>query len=168
MDFLCSCSILSGSFPDWITAMIAVIAVFLTSCEYKAHVERDKFQALSEFNQRFMTDKTLVKVTKWLSNKSTSEETASPEETPTDYDFEIYGRFGEELEIAIQKDYLSEQNVYDLFWYYFDFDKKKGIIGILKEIEKDEYDKNWKILNQFKERMDRLKPLNPNRYTQEI
>ncbi len=138
----------AGNISDMIVAVTAFVAAIYGFKEYRSKIRRDKFEALSNFNHRFTTDETLCKVTKWLTNKGTRTHDEEEQSKPSLYDFEIYCRFAEELEIGIERKYLNPQDVKHLFSYYFNEAKDE-----LVDYNKGSNEDPWCLLRKFIRRM---------------
>lgn len=146
---MCDCFLQTvGNLSEITVALTALIGAIYAGWQYKNMLKRDKFEAISNLNNRFTSNETLCKVTKWLTNKDSVEQAEQDQIEPTLYDYEIYCRFGEELEIGIEQGYLNPKDVKSLFWYYINEAKDKLI---------DYKDgNNWVTLNKFIERMNNI------------
>ena len=148
------CSVNFCDIVAFINVVISLFAFIVAFKKYNEATKRNKAKVLTEFNQRYTTDRILSSVTKWFTEKAYEEQLNSNSKrnnngNPSHYDIETYCRFGEELEIAIRKNYLEEMDVKNMFWYYLD----KAFDYIPEE---DKTNGNWELFISLKNRMNKL------------
>ena len=96
-----------------VTTCIAYAAFHYTKREYELFREKERAETLSAFNERYSADDNIAAVVTYLSK---IDEYPNPE--PSTFQKEMFLRFFEELQYAIEKRTISEELVYDMFAYY--------------------------------------------------
>ena len=130
-----------------ITAYIALAAFQYTKKEFSLYQEKEKSEILSAFNERYSTDCNIKAVVTYL-NKIDE----FPISEPSTFQKEMFLRFFEELQYAIEKKVISEELVYDMFAYYA---LKAYDIKFKFYNEEDEI--NWLRFNAFIRCMNKYK-----------
>ena len=133
------------------TAVIAVIALCYTMREYELHKKSEKAKILSEYNQRYCSDENIIRVVKRLMADEDSEENVD-----ITYEKEMFLRFFEELEYAIEQQQLSKEVVYDLFSYYAIDASERGIF-FLEDIKSESWERFHKFVNDMREIREKRK-----------
>lgn len=96
-------------------AIIALIALVYSIMEYNSHKKREQSETLSKYNERYSNDENIKKVVTYLICKMKCPDV--PDYLGT-FEKEMFLRFFEELQYAINQKSLSEDIVYDLFAFY--------------------------------------------------
>ena len=84
--------------PEWISLIIAFIALVLTIVEYGRYKKRFRVEILCKFNERYQKDEEIKSVTKFLEEL----EDGKSDNVPHIHELEMYMRFYEELYFLIQ------------------------------------------------------------------
>lgn len=120
------------------TAVATSVGVIYAIIEYRAHKKREKTATLLKYNERYANDPVIQKVANYLLWRSdgspylkrlpfnckkqidtTLYEGESEEQIkPTKYQVELFMRFYEELQTAINLELLDMKDVKNLFAYY--------------------------------------------------
>ena len=144
---------------DYIEAMIGLIALIYTINEYRAHKDRRKADVLASFNNRYMESQSVKRVLEdliALDDKNTCKFCIS-ENSMTCVnvinDRELFLRFFEELNYAIESDSIDKETVFDLFAYYALKADKLGKRFVSDYEEGD----NWKTFKSFCKKMKKIK-----------
>lgn len=128
-----------------VTTVIAVWAFKYTREQYNRYLEKEQSDTLSHYNERYSRDLNIKKVVKYLIDKK---DNPNNEYTLNTFEKEMFLRFFEELQYAIEQKSLSKEIVYDMFSYY--------AIEAYKEKEnfyKNEEENNWLRFKTFAESM---------------
>lgn len=158
IDLTCAtsaCGDILSCLANWVTAITAIVAFYLSCKEYSNHLKRERANVLSRFNERYSDDVSIKKVICHINAIAyNTNSNAENREKPEVYDIEMFMRFFEELEYSIQSDNLDKKIVRDLFGFY------PLLASERKDFLYEEDDKeNWKLFNHFVKRMNRIKPL---------
>lgn len=94
-----------------LSLVVAILAVWHAYKEYKRALKNKQSEVLAQYNERYSNDDSIRKVIEYI--------TYSNDDKPTVYDKEMFLRFFEELELMIERGYLSIDIVGDMFAYYF-------------------------------------------------
>lgn len=117
----------ASSFGDFLSGITSVIVVFYIIVQYESYLRDKKTTTLNEFNQRYITDKNVEKVVKWMLANALCDENGrivgkdpkkNEGDEPSIYEKENFMRFFEELNILIEKGLLKEEDALRLFAYY--------------------------------------------------
>lgn len=77
-------------------------------------VRHKQCEVFAQYNERYENSEYIQKVVKYCTFK-----TDNPKEVPIVHDKEMFLRFFEELDLMIQEDYISKEQVGNYFSYYF-------------------------------------------------
>ena len=94
-----------------LSLVVAVYAVLHAKKEYERALKNKQSEVLAQYNERYSNNDSIRKVIEYI--------TYSNDDRPTVYDKEMFLRFFEELELMIERGYLTKKDVGDLFAYYF-------------------------------------------------
>lgn len=112
------------------TVLVAWKAYCYSKNEYKLHMEREKAATLAKYNERYATDPNIQKVTNYLLWRSDNQMFgAKPDKVlyggkdeddikPTKNQVELFMRFFEELQLAIDAGRIDIDSANNLFAYY--------------------------------------------------
>ena len=112
------------------TAVIALVACWYSKKEYDSHKEREKAATLAKYNERYATDPNIQKVTNYLLWRSDNQTLGvKPDKVlyggkdeddikPTKNQVELFMRFYEELQLAIDAGRIDVDSANNLFAYY--------------------------------------------------
>ena len=126
------------------TAIATIVVTIIVSWyEYHLHKDRERSKVFSKLNKRYLENKDVQAVVKYLS------QTGAKQEAPDDYQIELFLRFFEELGVYLKSKSLEPRPVEQLFGYYLHeiFTSDKGIT-LLKVC--DYKDEGWPYLVEFK------------------
>ena len=107
--------------PKAVEILLSLIPILLVVKEYLAYKERERANTLVLFNERYSNDKNIKEVVEYLimyEDYKTKRGLLYPSPSPSVYQKEIFLRFFEELQIAIEAKSLSKNIVYDMFAHY--------------------------------------------------
>lgn len=142
-----------------ITAIISYMALSYARNEYDAHKQKEESEALSSFNERYCTDEHIANVLNFLIDFSKCKELHDVEtclkiekNPPSVNDKEMFMRFFEELQYAIEQKRLSKQIVYDMFAYYALEVDKMG-----EKFVEDYHHSSWIRFRRFVKEMKQVK-----------
>lgn len=137
------------NYADYITAATAVFAVIFSWCQYSLYKKRERSKIFSLLNERYLANKDVQLVVKYLSK------TGPTTEVPTDYQTELFLRFFEEVGVYLQSRSIKPKPVEQLFGYYlkeiFTSDKGKDLLKAC-----DYKDSEWNYLVDFKNIMSKV------------
>lgn len=142
------------------TAIISYMALSYARKEYKAHKQREESEVLSSFNERYSTDDHIAKVLDYLIDPSNNKRfhdvgissTTDISTPPSVNDKEMFMRFFEELQYAIEQKRLTKQIVYDMFAYYALEVDKMG-----EKFVEDYHHSSWIRFRRFVKEMKQIK-----------
>ena len=125
------------------TAIATIVVTIIVSWyEYHLHKDRERSKVFSKLNKRYLENKDVQAVVKYLS------QTGPVQEAPDDYQIELFLRFFEELGVYLKSKSLEPQPVEQLFGYYlyeiFTSDKGKTLLKVC-----DYKDEEWPYLVEF-------------------
>ncbi len=136
-------------YADYITAATAVAAVILSFYQYNLYKKRERSKVFSQLNERYLANKDVQLVIKYLSK------TGPTTEVPTDYQTELFLRFFEEVGVYLKSGSIKPKPVEQLFGYYlkeiFTSDKGKDLLKAC-----DYKDSEWNYLVDFKNIMSKV------------
>lgn len=142
-----------------ITVIISYMALSYARKEYEAHKQKEESEALSSFNERYCTDEYIANVLNFLIDLSKCKELHGVEtclitenNPPSVNDKEMFMRFFEELQYAIEQKRLSKQIVYDMFAYYALEVDKMG-----EKFVEDYHHSSWIRFRRFVKEMKQVK-----------
>ncbi len=126
------------------TAIATIVVTIIVSWyEYHLHKDRERSKVFSKLNKRYLENKDVQAVVKYLS------QTGAKQEAPDDYQIELFLRFFEELGVYLKSKSLEPRPVEQLFGYYlheiFTSDKGKTLLKVC-----DYKDEEWPYLVEFK------------------
>ena len=98
----------------FLALVVAIITAWFAWREYKRMVRHKQCEVFAQYNERYENSEYIQKVVKYCTFK-----TDNPKEVPTVHDKEMFLRFFEELDLMIQEDYISKEQVGNYFSYYF-------------------------------------------------
>lgn len=129
-----------------ILAIMAIIAGFVSWFEYRSHKQKENNKLLSQLNKRYINNKDIQIVVKYLRK-------IDPDDTkPTPYQTELFLRFFEELGVYLRYNNLQIDDVINFFGYYlerlYETDRGKELLAQLNNEEN-----NWNYLNEYKTRV---------------
>lgn len=95
------------------TAIATIVVTIIVSWyEYHLHKDRERSKVFSKLNKRYLENKDVQAVVKYLS------QTGPVQEAPDDYQIELFLRFFEELCVYLKSKSFEPQPVEQLFGYY--------------------------------------------------
>lgn len=107
---------------DALLIIITGYAFLYAMKEYKLHQKREKAETLARFNERYSNDKNIEAVVLLLMRIEEGITPDKAEQNEDDmklnYQKEMFLRFFEELQIAIEAGALDKKLVYDIFAFY--------------------------------------------------
>lgn len=133
--------------PEWVSLVIAFIALVFTIVEYIKYKKRFRVEILCKFNERYQKDNEIKCVTEFLEKL----EDGKSDKIPDVHELEMYMRFYEELYFLIKSGAMRMGVAYYMFGHYvMIFDDNK------RELPKDlHYDAEyWEI---FRSMVDELR-----------
>lgn len=101
----------------FLTLIVTSYATYYAIKEYKSHQKQSKASVLSKYNERYSNDKNIEKVVQYLILKDKCG-FIPPERVPDTCEKEMFLRFFEELQYAIDAEYIDKNTAYDMFAYY--------------------------------------------------
>ena len=159
-DLIGNCIAFFSAISSFLTALIAGFALVVSIVEYRNHIKREKAKTLSNFNERYVNDKSIERVTKlltkYLDDGENNEEKDDIKKQFSQlelYDIEMFIRFFEEVEYAIEAGALDEKEIRYMFAYY------ALAAAETKPVKKEITTDDWYVFKHFVSRMNRIKPL---------
>lgn len=130
------------------TSIIAWAAFTYTKREYGLHLAKEQADSLSHYNERYSSDENISKVVTYFIQKM---ERTSNISIPTTFEKEMFLRFFEELQFALEQKAISKEMAYEMFAYYAikAYDEGKLFVD-------DMFDGNWKRFCLFAKEMKRI------------
>ena len=137
-----------GALATVITAIIAGIALNYAMKEYNLHKKREESDILAKFNERYSTDENIQKSLKDLIVLKKNKNVNNPEVLNH---HEMFLRFFEELQIAIENKALNPEIVCYMFAYYaIEADRCDDFVS-----KEDNY-QTWKRFKVFVQDMKKI------------
>ena len=131
------------------TLILAWAAFSYTKREYSLHLAKGQSETLSHFNERYSSDKNIEKVVTYYINKIEN----TPHITePTIFEKEMFLRFFEELQYAIEQNAISKDMAFYMFSYYAIKAYEEG-----DDFVNDMHKGNWKRFCKFAKDMLQIK-----------
>ena len=135
-----------GSIAEWILAIMAIVAGFISWKEYKSHKQKENNKLLSQLNRRYINNEDIQTVIRYL-------RVIDPDDKkPRPYQTELFLRFFEELGVYLRNDNLPKDDVINFFGFYLEqiYKTERGQ-KLLAEIDNEE--KEWNYLREYKEKV---------------
>ena len=133
----------------FLALVISGITVYVTWKQFCLYRERERSKVFSQLNERYLANKDVQLVVKYLSK------TGPTTEVPTDYQTELFLRFFEEVGVYLQSRSIKPKPVEQLFGYYlkeiFTSAKGKELLKACKYKDSD-----WEYLVDFKNSMSKV------------
>ncbi|MBQ7421800.1 MAG: hypothetical protein IJV27_06660 [Prevotella sp.] len=128
---------------NWILAIMAVVAGFISLIEYCSHKQKENNKLFSQLNKRYINNTDIQIVVRYLRKIDADDIKPKP------YQTELFLRFFEELGVYLRNDNLPQKDVVNFFGYYLErmYETDRGK-ELLKEISNEE--KDWDYLNEYK------------------
>lgn len=135
-----------GIIANCVLALMAVVAAVFSYTELQTHKEKENNKLLSQLNRRYVGDKDIQAVVKYLRDFDANNE------KPTSYQVELFLRFFEELGVYMRKNNLPTEDVRVFFNYYFErlYTTERG--GELRKQIRNE-DKELSYLKAYKKKL---------------
>lgn len=132
-----------------VMAILAGWAFVYTKREYSLHLAKEQANTLSHYNERYSSDENISKVVTYFIQKM---ERTSNITNPTTFEKEMFLRFFEELQFAIEQKAISKKIAYEMFSYYAIKAYEEGKLFV-----EDMFDGNWNRFCLFAKEMKRIK-----------
>ena len=115
------------------TLLLAYFAFQYTKKEFRLHLEKEQSETLSHYNERYSSDENIKIVINYLLWDSGLKISSQP--PINDFNKEMFLRFFEELQYAIEKKSLTKEIVYEMFAHYAikAFDKGTDFVEDINE-----------------------------------
>ena len=131
------------------TLCATIFAIFYAVKEYRLHCKQNKADVLHKYNERYSSDENIKKVIEYLISQKDGKDIPDGK-TPSLYEKEMFLRFFEELEYAIESGALDAELTYYMFAYYaLEVAKLKG------SFIEDYNNKEWNRFRAFIKRMNK-------------
>lgn len=121
-DIVSAFTTFSSALLAFLTIIITIIALYIAKKEYSLHKKQTKADTLSKYNERYSTDDNIKETVKELMSIADGNKLQTPalekDRTPVIFRREMFLRFFEELQNAIDKDALDKEEVCYAFAYY--------------------------------------------------
>lgn len=121
-DILSAVSNFGSALFALFTLAITFAALYYAKKEYSLHKKQTKADTLSRYNERYSTDDNIKDTVKELLSVANGKKIQTPnleeDKTPVIFRREMFLRFFEELQNAIDKDALDKEEVCYAFAYY--------------------------------------------------
>lgn len=139
--------------PKAVEILLSLLSILWIIKEYYAYKRREEANVLSSFNQRYSTDKNIQAVVEYLmmyEDIRNKKGFTYPMPSPTPFQKELFLRFFEELQIAIENKSLPKDKAYDMFAHYaLEADKELNFVADIK-------DDCWKRFHSFINEMKKI------------
>ncbi|MBQ9076306.1 MAG: hypothetical protein IJY31_00465 [Muribaculaceae bacterium] len=144
-----------------IEGFIGLCALSITFWEYHQYRERNKADILGKFNERYSSNSDIKDVITFIEEclkdlpqdeikgeikNETKAKIKANIDTVKQIKIDLFFRFFEEIQLAIEAKSLNEEDVYNLFYYYAEKGKKLSLLS--------DYPTEWCILERFYNRME--------------
>lgn len=132
------------------TLCATAFAIYYAVKEYRLHCKQSKADILHKYNERYSRDENIKKVVEYLILKK-EEKDISIDKHPSTFEKEMFLRFFEELEYAIESEALDAKLTYDMFAFYALEAAKLG-----ENFVSDYNENSWGSFKAFINRMKKL------------
>ena len=128
-----------------ILAVMAIVAGVVSYYEYNSHKQKENNKLLSQLNRRYLNDKDIQAVVRYLREIDPSDD------EPKTYQTELFLRFFEELGVYMRDDNLPKEDVVNFFGFYLEqlYKTERGK-RLLEPLNGEE--KHWPYLNDYKDK----------------
>ena len=125
---------------------MAILAGIVSYFEYNSHKQKENNKLLSQLNRRYLNDKDIQTVVRYLREIDPSDDKPRP------YQTELFLRFFEELGVYMRNDNLPKEDVVNFFGFYLEqlYKTERGR-RLLAPLKKEE--KQWPYLNEYKDKV---------------
>ena len=131
--------------------IIAVVAMVISIIQLRSHNNKENNKLLSQLNKRYVEDKNVQKVVRYLRENEPSDE------EPDAYQVELFLRFFEELGIYLKTKSIRKEDVEEFFGFYFeryeDADNERGKI-LKAKINHEDADADLPYLGVYRKEMN--------------